>query len=149
MKAHLVPGVVVISDMHSMYVSRLTNVSSLSCFGWYHMWTNHSEMFVHKKFTFVHSMNIERKWLDMKKMYPTMTNCRDAKRLQDWCNLYTMQRSIVKSQHQYHFWLKLLNYYFRESSSELHLKGILDENCWPNILCIEEIRQDIFSKTAA
>ena len=75
LKAHMPPGVILISDMHSIYVKLGQNKSRLTQFGWYHMWANHSEMFIHNKYPFVHSMGIERRWGDLKRFYTTMNSC--------------------------------------------------------------------------
>jgi len=42
-KRHIDTGGVLFSDMHSMYTHWHTNISKLSQYGIYHMWTNHSE----------------------------------------------------------------------------------------------------------
>jgi hypothetical protein len=69
MKKHIMPGSSVISDMHSIYCNLHKSESNLTRYGWYHMWTNHSETMVHKKYEFIHSMNIEFSWGSLKRNF--------------------------------------------------------------------------------
>lgn len=68
-KSHLNPGGVLFSDMHSMYTHMAQSKSQLSRYAIYHMWTNHSETMVHYKFRFLHTLNIEREWLHLKRKF--------------------------------------------------------------------------------
>jgi hypothetical protein len=72
-KRHIENGGVIFSDMHSMYTNMNTNKSKLSQYGLYHMWTNHSETMVHYKFRFLHTLNIEREWLHLKRKFSLIT----------------------------------------------------------------------------
>jgi hypothetical protein len=65
-KPHIENGAVVLSDCHPSYVKLKGAESKLAQYGWYHFWINHSERFVHEKFSFIHTNNIERNWRALK-----------------------------------------------------------------------------------
>lgn len=62
MKRHMPSGRVVLSDHHSSYVILRSSKSHLARHGWYHFWVNHSNFYIHEKFNFVFTGNIERVW---------------------------------------------------------------------------------------
>jgi hypothetical protein len=66
-KKHLEPGSTIFTDMHTLYVNMPTNESRLTPYGFYHMWTNHSQEMIHHKLPFIHTMTIERHWLSFKR----------------------------------------------------------------------------------
>ena len=66
LKRHIPLGSIIYTDSHMSYVNSMSAVSKLSCYGWYHYWTNHSVRFVHEKFPFCHSMQMESVWNDIK-----------------------------------------------------------------------------------
>lgn len=112
MKKHIEPGSTVLTDMHSMYVNLPQYTSKLAPYGYYHMWSNHSQEYVHKKFTFVHTMNIERDWGMFKKENAGVNMAMKHVNIQHYCNLYTVFKSMIKKKSKYDFWVKLLNYYY-------------------------------------
>lgn len=95
-KRHIESGGVLFSDMHSMYVNMHNGKSKLSPYGIYHMWTNHAECMVHYKFRFLHTLNIEREWLHLKRKFHLITYAQTARAIQDWCNIFTLHKSILK-----------------------------------------------------
>lgn len=62
LKKHIRPGTVMHSDHHSSYVILRSAKSLLAKYGFYHYWINHSNLYVHEKFSFVMTGNIERVW---------------------------------------------------------------------------------------
>ena len=62
MKLHMPSGRAVLSDHHSSYVILRSGKSHLSKYGWYHFWVNHSDFYIHEKYAFVFTGNIERVW---------------------------------------------------------------------------------------
>lgn len=62
LKRHLRAGTVMHSDHHSSYVVLRSAKSLLAKYGFYHYWVNHSNLYVHEKFSFVMTGNIERVW---------------------------------------------------------------------------------------
>jgi hypothetical protein len=118
-KKHIPAGNPIISDMHSIYCQLHSSTSNMTKHGWYHMWSNHSETMVHRKFLFVHSMNIECQWRVLKGKFSAINCAQKASTIQDWCNVFTMHRCILKSEHRYSFWLKMIRYYYQSSVEEL------------------------------
>lgn len=73
-KRHCKLGSTLMSDMHSLYTTFGSNTSKLTQYGYYHMWANHSETMVHYKFRFLHSLNMESEWLQLKKRFATIAH---------------------------------------------------------------------------
>lgn len=78
-KRHLETGGILFSDMHSMYVTMASAKSKLAQYGIYHMWTNHAETMVHHKLRFLHTLNIEREWLHLKRKFSLIIYAQSAK----------------------------------------------------------------------
>jgi hypothetical protein len=62
MKKHMRPGTVVHSDHHSSYVILRCAKSLLAKYGLFHYWVCHASLYVHEKFSWVFTGNIERTW---------------------------------------------------------------------------------------
>ena len=127
MKRHLHSGGVLFSDMHSMYVHMHNAKSKLSPYGIYHMWTNHAETMVHYKYRFIHTLNIEREWLHLKRKFSMINFAHNAKAIQDWCNIYTIHKGILKPEFRYDFWLKMIRYYYFDMLQQFRI-GIPDQD---------------------
>ena len=65
-KKHIAPGTVVYSDELSTYVCLQSAKSRLAYYGYYHYWICHSMRYTHEKLPFVHTMQIEGTWNQMK-----------------------------------------------------------------------------------
>lgn len=72
MKAHCDVGTVILSDHHSSYVVLRQSKSNLAKHGYYHFWVNHSNFYVHEKFQFVFTANIERTWCNLRRTQPAL-----------------------------------------------------------------------------
>ena len=66
MKKHMRSGRSVLSDHHSSYVILRSSKSHLAKYGYYHFWVNHSNFYVHEKFNFVLTSNVERVWAQLR-----------------------------------------------------------------------------------
>lgn len=66
LKKHLKDGTVLLSDHHSSYVILRSGKSHLAKYGFYHFWVNHSDFYIHEKFSFVFTGNIERCWAQLR-----------------------------------------------------------------------------------
>jgi hypothetical protein len=62
LKKHISGGTVLLSDHHSSYVILRSGKSHLAKYGFYHFWVNHSDFFIHEKFSFFFTGNIDRCW---------------------------------------------------------------------------------------
>jgi len=101
------------------------------------MWTNHSETMVHYKFRFIHTLNIEREWLHLKRKFALITHAHTDKAIQDWCNVYTMHKSIINPLCRYDFWLKMLKYYYWDNVYKFKESIIFSDTLFPTLIEIE------------
>ena len=76
------------------------------------MWTNHHEEYVHKKFKFIHTMTMENDWLIFKRDFGGVHKTLNHKQIQDYCNVYTVFKSLVAKKHRYAFWLRMIKYFY-------------------------------------
>jgi hypothetical protein len=112
------------------------------------MWSNHSETMVHVKFRFVHSLNIEREWLNLKRKFSTITWCQKASGIQDWCNVYTMHRSIIKNEYKYSFWLKMIKFYYHGMVNDIwSTSPSFDRDTWPYLTNIDRFEELVRNDT--
>jgi len=61
-KKHCGLGSFIFTDAASMYTENYGKKSHLSSLGYFHFWINHSVHYVHHKFNFVTTSNIELAW---------------------------------------------------------------------------------------
>jgi len=66
LKKHMRSGTVLLSDHHASYVTLRSGKSHMARYGFFHFWINHSSFFVHEKFHFVYTANIERVWCQLR-----------------------------------------------------------------------------------
>lgn len=118
-KRHCKLGSTLMSDMHSLYVNFQQSQSKLCQHGYYHMWCNHSETMVHYKFRFLHSLNIEQEWLQLKKKFSTISHAQKEESLQDWCNLFFIHRCLLKRVHKVHFILRMLKIFYVDLNNRM------------------------------
>lgn len=142
-KAHIDPGTVVMSDMHSLYVNIQSNESKLSPYGYYHMWVNHSETMVHDKYRFLHTMNMEKEWNRFKSGTPGMCIVQNQKQLQEYCDNYTVIKCITKKRKLYSMYLKLINYFYYDLLAEYMKLMEFKEDFLPGILNLDFLLRDL------
>jgi hypothetical protein len=90
MKKHLRPGTVMHSDHHSSYVILRSAKSLLAKYGFYHYWINHSNLYVHEKFSFVMTGNIERVWSQLRHMMMPLKFQRNSMRIEEYLCTYML-----------------------------------------------------------
>ena len=112
-KAHCEVGTVVLSDQHSSYVLLRQSRSNLTKHGFYHFWVNHSNFYVHEKYPFIFTANIERTWSRIKRTQPALKVQRKSHRTAEYLSVYTLSQ-IIKRHMQYDWTLKLIREYFVE-----------------------------------
>lgn len=90
LKKHLRAGAVMHSDHHSSYVILRSAKSLLSKYGFYHFWINHSNLYVHEKFSFVMTGNIERCWSQLRHMMMPLKFQRNSLRIEEYLCTYML-----------------------------------------------------------
>ena len=115
--------------------------SNLTRYAIYHMWTNHAETMVHYKFRFLHTLNIEREWLHLKTKFALIKHARTPQAIQDWCNVFSMHKSVLKPEGRYDFWLQMIKYYYWDSVRTFRNSCVLLEadTIYPNIMALDHI----------
>ena len=114
MKDHIETGAIVLSDNHMSYVNLSGAVSNLGKFGFYHMWTNHSIHFIHEKFPYNHTLNIERSWSGLKRRCYMIGHTMNYDRIQEHCDVYMMKARIIRKRSLYDFTMRSLHDWYRD-----------------------------------
>jgi len=97
------PACPIMSDQMASYVTLASGNSTLP--GAHpHFWVNHSEEFVHSKFTFVHTNNIERTWRSFKRTISVVKRSVAPEAATEYCHAYSL-RTIVNEEKLYDFML--------------------------------------------
>lgn len=135
-KKHISQGAVVLSDCHPSYVKLKSSGSKLAQYGWFHFWINHSESFVHDKFSFVHTNNIERNWRALKSSISYIKYSVKEERITEYLHSF-MLRQICSKDKLYFMMLKVLRQYYC-----YHMASYLQRNkgnlhYLPNICAID------------
>ena len=111
-KPHLEAGTIVLSDCHPSYVKLRSAESKLAPYGWYHFWINHSERFVHEKFSFVHTNNIERNWRSLKSTISYVKYSVREERIHEYLQSY-MLRCLCRKDKRYFMLLSVIHAYYQ------------------------------------
>jgi hypothetical protein len=111
LKKHLSPGTVLHSDHHSSYVILRSAKSLLTKYGFYHYWINHSNLYVHEKFSFVMTGNIERVWSQLRHMMMPLKFQRNSMRVEEYLCTYMLQ-CMIKNKKREQMTLKLLRDFY-------------------------------------
>ena len=120
-KTYIKPGSTVYSDCHASYLNLHRSKSKLTYYGYYHFWINHSASYVHEKYPFVHTMNIERTWKQLKQMFHALKWAHSPKVIDEYAQAYTF-REIVKKDRAYDCVFKAMGHYYKHKYAEwLHL----------------------------
>ena len=106
-KPHVEDGSVVLSDCHPSYVRPRSATSRLDQYGWYHFWINHSERFVHDKFSFVHTNNVERHWRALKSSISYIKYSVKEERVDQYLHSF-MLRPVMLKDKIYEWMLRVL-----------------------------------------
>jgi hypothetical protein len=111
MKKHMRPGTVVHSDHHSSYVILRCAKSLLTKYGMFHYWVCHASLYVHEKFSWVFTGNIERTWGQLRHMMMPLKFQKSSKRIEEYLCAYMLQQMIKKKKHE-SWTLKMLRDYY-------------------------------------
>lgn len=110
-KAHCSPGTVLLSDQHSSYVLLRQSRSNLAKHGFYHFWVNHSNFYVHEKFQFVYTANIERTWAVLRRTQPALKAQRKSQRTAEYLSTYCLS-NLIKKHKRFDWSLRMIRAYF-------------------------------------
>jgi hypothetical protein len=140
-KAHCDPGAVILSDQHSSYVCLRSGKSNLAKHGFYHFWVNHSNFYVHDKFQFVFTANIERTWCQIRRTQPALKAQRKSERTAEYLATYCLSQ-MVQRHKKYDWTLKVLREYYYDQHQKLALTYLWDEGQVPGLGKIDELRSN-------
>ena len=110
-KRHMSPGTVMHSDHHSSYVVLRTAKSLMAKHGFYHFWVCHSSLYVHEKFSFVMTGNMERCWSQLRHLMAPLKFQRTSKRIEEYLHTYMLVQ-IVKKKRREGFTYKIMRDFY-------------------------------------
>ena len=141
-KKHASPGCVIYTDTHSSYVKTHCAVSKLAKYGYYHYWINHSCMYVHEKFGFVHTMPIEVCWNNMKKTATSLKAATSNRAIREHLNTYTF-RCIFRKEGLHHMILRAIRFTYDRQYRKFLMLNDFEENCVPSFIDVDLILGDL------
>jgi len=95
---HIPKNSTLISDKYSAYVNIKRNESKLEQYDFNHYWVNHSETFVDKYQSFIHTNGIERQWRSLRNSISTIKRTFAPDILQSYLDTFVMKSLINKKQ---------------------------------------------------
>lgn len=104
-------GSCVFSDCHPSYVNLQNSTSKLTTYGFYHFWVNHTETFVHRKFSFVYTNHIERIWRSLKSTTSYIKYSTNEDRITEYIHSF-MLRQLLKKDQYYLMLLRILRFHY-------------------------------------
>lgn len=110
-KKHVEKGSTIFSDEHPSYVILRSAKSKLAYHGFFHFWTNHSERYVHEKFTFNSSIRIESIWGCLKHHFFSLRYNSNPKNITEYLNAFMLHTMIKKSKIYSYTLHKVREYY--------------------------------------
>jgi hypothetical protein len=144
-KKHIPTGGTIFSDSHMAYCNLPAASSKLSQYGYYHYWTNHSFRFIHEKFPFNNSLQVERMWRSLKLNCYMIKSAFNYSKIQQHCSAFMLKRKILRKRMIYEFMLKITYQYYRDKYFEFLKHRQFDETLCPSMHKIDEIMLNIQS----
>jgi len=141
-KRHATPGCVIYTDTHASYVKTHSSISKLAKYGYYHYWINHSCMYVHEKFGFVHTMPIEVVWNNLKKTACGLKVAQKDKAIREHLNSYSF-RCVYRKEGMHYMILKAIRFTYDRAYRKFLQLNDFEETCVPNFIDIDQILGDL------